>query len=88
MAEVLTVTELSVHIWHAEEIPKEWREGIIIPVRYPKKDVSATAVVGEGQPSYLYQARYSAVCFQQTENSCGSTAARGTSMFLEWKVMH
>jgi len=35
MAEVLTVTELSVHIWHAEEIPEEWREGIIIPL--PKK---------------------------------------------------
>jgi len=29
VAEVLT--ELFNHIWHAEEIPEEWREGIIIP---------------------------------------------------------
>jgi len=33
VAEVLT--ELFNHIWHAEEIPEEWREGIIIPL--PKK---------------------------------------------------
>jgi len=40
------VAELFSHIWHAEEIPEEWREGIIVPL--PKKDVSATAIIGEG----------------------------------------
>jgi len=44
VAEVLT--ELFNHIWHVEEIPDEWREGIIIPL--PKKDVAATAIIGEG----------------------------------------
>ena len=44
MAEVLT--ELFNDIWHAEEIHEEWREGIIIPL--PKKDVAATAIIGEG----------------------------------------
>jgi len=40
------LTELFNHIWHAEEIPEELREGIIIPLH--KKDVSATAIIGEG----------------------------------------
>ena len=44
MAEVLT--ELFNHTWHAEEIPEEWRECNIIPL--PKKDVAATAIIGEG----------------------------------------
>ena len=43
VAEVLV--ELFSHIWHAEEIPEEWREGIIVPL--PKRDVSATAIIGE-----------------------------------------
>jgi len=63
VAEVFT--ELSNHIWHTEEIPKEWREGIIIPL--PKKDVLATAVIESDNPAVYTRQGILQYAVQQTE---------------------
>jgi len=58
-----------------------------ISYRYPKKDVSVTAIIGDNPPISTRQGILQ-YAVQQTENSYGSTVSRGTSRFSEWKVMH